>query len=298
MQFCVMGIGEVLWDVFPGGRQIGGAPYNFAFHCAQLGAQAYPISCIGKDDSGFEIQENAQSAGMNISCLQEHEEFPTGTVQVVLNSGKPSYDICRNVAWDNLQFTSGLESLAGKASAVCFGTLGQRNEVSRETIRSFMQACPDSALKIFDINLRQDFFSKARIQNSLDLANILKLSDEELPVVADLFALSGSVLDQLEELLSRFQLQLVAYTRGPNGSLLVSSSIIADHKGYIDELAVDTVGAGDSFTAALCMGLLQKRPLNEINEYANRVATFVCSQRGATPKLPKELIQGALSYAQ
>lgn len=283
----------MVWDVFPSHRRLGGAPYNYAFHCGQLSASAAIASCIGTDELGREIKAAATAAGMDTSCLQESRVFPTGTVEVTLDSGKPSYEIRKDSAWDHLAFTPQLSRLAATTDAVCFGTLGQRNESSRQTIQSFVRTCPSAALKIFDINLRQDFYSKVLIQSSLELASILKVSDEELPVLADLFSLSGSVESQLLQMIRHFELRLIAYTRGAEGSLLLSRDEVSDHGG-LDGEVVDTVGAGDSFTASLCMGLLRGWPLDRINESANRIATFVCSQKGATPALPEEIINGAI----
>lgn len=291
MPFQVIGIGEVVWDVFPSHTRLGGAPYNYAFHCAQLSARAGIVSCIGLDDPGQKIKTAAIGAKLNISCLQKNKNYPTGSVKVTLHAGKPSYEICPSVAWDYLTYDSTLSQRAPATDAVCFGTLGQRSEQSRTTIRSFVGACPVRALKIFDINLRQHFFSKELIEDSLRMANILKVSDEELPVLKNMFGLSGTPPDQLNQLMERFALRLIAYTRGPAGSLLMSKNEISEHNGLDGEVA-DTVGAGDSFTAALTMGLLREWPLEQINEYANRIATFVCSQKGATPVLPEEIIKG------
>jgi len=288
-RFTVAGIGELLWDVFPHHKRLGGAPANFAFHCYQLGAEAYPVSCVGTDELGLRIRENLREMGVDARYVLESDSFPTGTVQVILNDeGKPSYQIFENVAWDHIAFTSGLKELAAKLDAVCFGSLSQRSPVSRETIHAFLRHTPEAALRIFDVNLRQSYFSKEQIEDSLRLASILKLSDEELPVLAGYFGLRGDVMDQLSELRERFDLQLLAYTRGPDGSVLVRADEVDDAPGQ-EGLAVDSVGAGDSFTASLCMGVLQGWPLSRVNLFANRVASFVCSQKGATPILPDDL---------
>jgi len=289
-RFTVAGIGELLWDVFPEHKRLGGAPANFAFHCYQLGAKAYPVSCVGADELGRRIRDELREIGVDASYVLESDTFPTGTVQVTLNDkGKPSYQIFENVAWDHIPFTRGLEALAAKLDAVCFGSLSQRSAVSRETIRSFVRHMPPEALKIFDVNLRQSFFSKEQVEGSLQLATILKVSDEELPVLAGYFGLRGDVMVQLNGLRERFDLKLVAYTRGPDGSLLVGSGEVDDAPGE-EGLAVDSVGAGDSFTASLCMSVLKGWPLNKVNVFANRVAAFVCSRKGATPTLPEHLI--------
>jgi fructokinase len=286
----VAGIGELLWDVFPAGKHLGGAPVNFACHCGQLGAEAYPVSCIGQDVLGTEIRDALTSLQVDHSYVAEAAGHPTGTVQVTLDgNGKPAYEICEGVAWDVIPMLEKLGKLAQKSDAVCFGSLAQRSAVSRSTIHAFLKAMRPEALKIFDVNLRQSFYSEAVIEESLELATILKLSDEELPMLADLFGFDGSIEDQLAALLGKFKLHLIAYTRGPDGSLLITTDETSDHPGCPGD-AVNSVGAGDSFTAALCMGLLNQKSLNEINGHANRVATFVCSQDGATPVLPQGVL--------
>jgi fructokinase len=288
--FVIVGIGELLWDVLPRGKQLGGAPVNFACHCRQLGGLAFPVSCIGQDDLGREIREALDTLHVDHSYVIDDPNHPTGTVQVTLDpNGKPTYEICEHVAWDYLPMSDALASLAKTADAVCFGSLAQRNHVSRTTIREFLNLMRPESLRVFDVNLRQAFFSQEIIEDSLALANILKLSDEELPILTPLFNLTGSPLEQLEQLRAKFDLSLIAYTRGPNGSILVRANETHDHPGC-PGMATDSVGAGDSFTATLCTGLLRHRPLAEINEHANRVGTFVCSQTGATPTFPPELV--------
>ncbi|MEI6890709.1 MAG: carbohydrate kinase [Pontiella sp.] len=293
-KLIVAGIGELLWDVFSDHKHLGGAPANFACHVHQLGAEAYPISCVGADALGDELRGRLRSLGVDSRFVLESKSYPTGTVDVVLHAGKPTYQIHENVAWDHMPFSDELRRLAGTLDAVCFGSLSQRSEESRKTIHTFLGHMPENALKIFDVNLRQTFFSKEHIEISLELANLLKLSDEELPVLAEFFGLSGSMEEQLQQLIDRFGLRLIAYTRGPQGSLLMGVSERDDFPGCEGD-AVDTVGAGDSFTAALCMGLLQGWPLNEVSAFANRVALFVCSQKGATPLLPEELTKKVCS---
>ena len=291
--FVVVGIGELLWDVFPEGKCLGGAPVNFSYHCHQLGASAYPVSVVGADKLGAEIRDVLVGEDVPDQFVVQDELHPTGTVQVTLGNGIPSYEICEGVAWDHIPMSGDLGALAKEADAVCFGSLAQRSEVSRGTIHAFLGAMRPDALKIFDVNLRQAFFSKEIIEASLDHSNMLKLSDEELPVLADLFGISGSVSEQLEALRAKFDLKLIAFTRGPAGSLLISADETSDHPGC-PGVAVNSVGAGDSFTAALCMGLLSRKPLAEINAHANRVATYVCSQDGATPVLPAALREKAV----
>jgi len=308
--FIVAGIGELLWDVFPEGKRLGGAPVNFSYHCHQLGATGYPVSAVGNDELGAEIRDVLVAKSLPDLFVAVDETHPTGTVQVTLENGKPRYEICEGVAWDHIPMSgpelcesafgspkepnrrevAKLETLAQKTDAVCFGSLAQRNDVSRATIQAFLGAMRPETLKIFDVNLRQAFFSKEIIEASLSHANILKLSDEELPVLAEMFGIAGTVSEQLEALCEKFDLKLVAYTRGRDGSLLVAADETSDHPGCPGE-AINSVGAGDSFTAALCLGLLNGNPLSEINEHANRVATYVCSQDGATPVLPADLLE-------
>ena len=280
----VVGIGEVLWDVFPEGKKLGGAPLNFSHHCGQLGASAHPVSAVGADADGAEIRQILASKNLPDAQVQTDTAHPTGRVNVTLQNGKPTYEILAEVAWDYIRFDQNLRDLASRADAVCFGSLAQRSPVSRATILAFLEAMRPEALRIFDVNLRQNFYSQEILETSLRHANIFKLSDEELPTLAGFFDLSGEVLEQLQALRRMFDLRLVAYTRGGEGSLLVTANETSDHPGFPTEV-IDTVGAGDSFTATLCMGLLQNLPLAEINRRACQVASFVCSQSGATPQL-------------
>lgn len=288
-KLTVVGIGELLWDVFPSHKRLGGAPANFACHASRLGAQAYPVSSIGSDALGIELLQQLKEMGVSSQYIFE-VNYKTGIVDVVLSSGKPTYKIHEDVAWDYIPLTDDLKALSGKLDAVCFGSLSQRSEESRTTIHAFLRSLPENTLKIFDVNLRQSFFSKDLIAASLKLANILKLSDEELPVLADYFGLTGNVEEQLKQLLNQFDLRLIGYTRGPDGSILMNAFDMDDAAGLPGK-AVDSVGAGDSFTAALCMGLLKEWPLKKVNLFANEVATFVCSQKGATPLLPRYLLE-------
>jgi fructokinase len=275
--------------MFPAGKKLGGAPLNFSYHCHQLGAQGYPVSAIGRDGLGIEILAVLDAKGIpreHVAVLGDH---PTGTVEVTLDGdGIPAYVITEGVAWDYLPESAALLELAGRADAACFGSLAQRNAVSRHTIAGFLQAMRPESLRICDVNLRQQFYSNAILLASLELCNILKLSDEELPVIAGMLGVSGPAEAQLRAIVEQFDLRLVAYTRGPDGSLLVTPGASNDHSGYPVK-AVNSVGAGDSFTAALCMGMLNGESLEGINEHANRVAAHVCTQDTATPELPAEL---------
>ncbi len=285
----VIGIGELLWDVFPDGHRLGGAPANFAYHCQQLGAEACPVSCVGEDALGREIRVALEDLGVNHTLVAHDSKHPTGTVQVSLDAnGQPTYEICTDVAWDFIPLSSELKAVAERADAACFGSLAQRSQISRSTIHQFLKTMRPETLKIFDANLRQNFFTKETLNASLGYANLLKLSDDELPVLAELFGLTGSTTDQLTQLLQRFDMRLIAYTRGAKGSLLMTPDETIEHSGHPAGV-VNSVGAGDSFTASLCLGLLNGHPLLQINDHANRVASYVCSQDSATPKLPHSL---------
>lgn len=298
MSFIVAGIGELLWDEFAEWRRMGGAPVNFAFHCRQLGARAYPVSCVGADPDGREIMTAIAELGLPTDYIEEQSSHPTGRVRVELDAeGKPRYEIAGQSAWDFVSFSEALWNLAARTDAVCFGTLAQRGRVSREAIQRFVHSCPEHALRIFDVNLRQAFYDASVIEASLRLANVLKISDEELPVLARMFDLGASVDSQVSKLMDRFGLRLVAYTRGGRGSLLVTPNEQVEHAGGLS-MPVDTVGAGDSYTAAMCMALLRNDPLPEVIRKASRVASFVCGERGATPRLPASLTAEFLAERQ
>lgn len=284
--FSCFGIGEILWDLLPSGRQLGGAPANFAYHAHALGIASGAISRIGNDSLGHEIQARFNAMSLPVSHLQVDDVAPTGTVEVQLTSeGQPRFIIHENVAWDRLAASGAALAAISQADAICFGTLAQRHEVSRKAILSLVAATPPQALRIFDINLRQHFYSREIIEQSLTMANVLKLNHDELPVLAAMFNLSGSTKAQMQELALRFELRLVALTRGADGSLLFSEGHWSEQAG-IPAKVIDTVGAGDCFTAALAVGLLNGIPLDGINFLANQLASYVCSCPGATPPLP------------
>lgn len=289
MSWRVLGLGEVLWDLLPAGAQLGGAPANFAYHARALGADAGVITRIGSDSLGDDILRRFDVMGLPASLVQRDANAPTGTVTVQLGAdGVPQFTIHENVAWDRLTTTEEALAAVADADAVCFGSLGQRCEPARSSIRQLVSAARPAALRIFDINLRQHFYSREVIEHSLQQANVLKLNDTELPVLAALFGLTGSVSGQLAELTRRFELEVVALTRGPQGSLLLGPGGWSDQPGL--PVAVrDTVGAGDAFTAALTVGLLQGMTLDAVNRLANEVARHVCSCTGATPPLPAHL---------
>lgn len=289
MNFKVVGIGEVLWDLFPGGRQLGGAPANFTYHACALGADARLISRVGHDDLGREALDRLTKLGLPTDCIEVDLALPTGTVKVeVTPEGQPQFQIQEQVAWDALSGESPSRLAVGAADAICFGTLAQRSETSRSTIISLVAAAPPQALRILDVNLRQDYFSSRLINESLAFANVLKLNETELPHLAGIFDLSGDERSQILQLAKRNLLRVVAYTRGGRGSLLFSEGRWSEHPGFPTKIA-DTVGAGDSFTATLALGVLAGWPLDEIHRRASEVAAYVCSQPGGMPELPERL---------
>jgi fructokinase len=295
MNFNVIGVGEVLWDLLLTGPQLGGAPANFAYHAHALGAQAQVITRVGKDDYGHEIIRRFHAMGLPETTVQIDETVPTGTAKVALSGdGLAHFTIQENVAWDYIALTREALATASEAHAICFGSLAQRSEASRNAIQRLVAETPTDALRVFDINLRQQFYSRRVVEESLQLANVLKFNDDELPILAEMFSLNGSTEHQIECLAHTFSLRLVALTRGANGSLLYQKN--DDEVRWSDcpsrpVKVVDTVGAGDSFTAAMVLGLLRKMDLDEINSIANEVARYVCSQPGATPTMPVEFAQ-------
>jgi len=290
-KISVAGLGEILWDVFPDGKKLGGAPGNFAFHGQQLGFEANVISAVGIDDNGVEILEKIDDFNLDVKYIERLKEFPTGKVTVKVNDkGIPNYTIHENVAWDNISWNEDLSQLANELDAVCFGSLAQRNKVSHETIARFLNHTKPQCLRVFDINLRQQFYSKEIIHTSLLYANILKLNEDELPVVANIFNYSGSEEEILEHLMTDYQLRIIALTKGSVDSLLI------DHTGisYCEVPKVnivDTVGAGDSFTAVLVAGILNGIDLNIVHKVATNIAAYVCTQNGATPFLPANFLK-------
>ena len=286
----LVGLGEVLWDMLPTGRQLGGAPANFAYHAQALGARGVVASRVGDDDLGRAICRSLDEKGLELTHVCVDTTHPTSTVSVDLDDrGQPRFTIHEDVAWDFLETTPELLDLAAHADAVCFGSLAQRSDVSRKTICRFLEATGPDCLRVFDVNLRQHYYSEAIVRESLGRADVLKLSAEELPVVGELLAVTGPDNEMLGRLLEAFSLQAVALTRGEQGCLLSTANENAEHPGYTPGRIADTVGAGDAFTAALALGLLEGRPLGAVAAYANRLASYVCSQEGAMPSVPDRL---------
>jgi len=280
----------VLWDVFPDGEHFGGAPANVAMHAAALGARAYLISAVGNDPRGDAALARLDAAGVNRDAVTQLPGRPTGIVAVTVDAkGQPTFDIVRDVAWDYLPWSRAVQDVAARAEAICFGTLAQRGAISRATIQRAIAATGIFAWRLFDVNLRQRYFDERVVRASLAMANAIKLNDEELPVIARLCKLTAtSAVDQLRQLSDWFGLRLAALTRGAAGSVLVSPNEVCESPARTTVVR-DTVGAGDAFTAALLVGLLERRPLTEVSERANAVAAYVCSQPGATPPIPEAL---------
>ena len=290
MNNIVVGMGEALWDVLPEGKKIGGAPANFAYHVSQFGLASEVISAVGDDALGDEILENLTSKGL--SHLIEKVPYPTGTVQVEIDqAGVPQYEIKENVAWDNIPYTARLEAIAERTGAVCFGSLAQRNVVSRNTINRFLDAMPqtDSTAIVFDVNLRQGFYNNEILCNSMKRCNILKINDEELVTVSRMFGYPGIDLqDKCWILLDKYNLKMLILTCGINGSYVFTPGNVSFQPTPKVEVA-DTVGAGDSFTAAFIASILKGKSVAEAHALAVQTSAYVCTQKGAMPVLPKEL---------
>ncbi|WP_289746701.1 carbohydrate kinase family protein [Paramuribaculum intestinale] len=286
----VVGMGEALWDVLPEGKKIGGAPANFAYHVSQFGLPSCVVSAVGADALGKEIVENFTSKGLN--QLIAEVPYPTGTVQVEIDqAGVPQYEIKENVAWDNIPWTKQLESLAARTKAVCFGSLAQRNVVSRNTINRFLDAMPGKgdSFVVFDVNLRQGFYNKEILCNSMKRCNILKINDEELVTVSRMFGYPGIDLqDKCWILLGKYNLKMLILTCGINGSYVFTPGNVSFYPTPMVEVA-DTVGAGDSFTAAFIASLLKGRSVVEAHSLAVHTSAYVCTKNGAMPILPPQL---------
>ena len=286
----VVGLGEVLWDVLPEGKKLGGAPANFAYHAGQfLGMdETIAVSALGNDKLADETIDALKEHGLN--DLLPRVPYPTGTVQVQLDEqGIPTYDIKENVAWDNIPFDDDIAAIARNCRAVCFGSLAQRNVVSRATIHKFLDATPDDCVKIFDINLRQQFYTMEIIRESLQRCNILKINDEELVLIGRMFGYPGlDIENKCWLILGKYNLDMLVLTCGTNGSYVFTPG----QKSFQETPKVkvaDTVGAGDSFTGSFCAAILNGKPMAEAHKLAVEVSAYVCTQNGAMPKLPEEL---------
>ena len=288
----VVGLGELIWDLFPEGRRLGGAPSNFAYVSRLLGNDAAVASRVGRDALGREAVERLERAGLSTEYLQSDGEHPTGTVGVRIGAnGEPHFNVNENSAWDYLEWTPEWGRLAGRAAAVCFGTLGQRRPEARATITRFLGATRPGALRLFDVNLRHSFFTPDMLARSLRLSTVVKLNAEELAAAGSMLSLrAAGQVETARELLELFDLRLVAVTRGAAGSLLVSRDEADEHPGFRAERVADTIGCGDAFAAALAHCLRRGAPLPLSNEIANRVGSWLATQQGATPEADDETI--------
>ena len=290
MKNIIVGMGEALWDCLPEGRKFGGAPANFAYHVGQFGWHSVVVSAVGQDALGDEILDIVR--GVNLDHRIARVAYPTGTVQVTLSGeGIPAYEICEDVAWDNIPWSDELEALARQTRAVCFGALAQRNAVSRQTILRFIDTMDQDTERIFDINLRQHFYSLEVIEESLRRATILKLNDEEIDVVSAMLSLTGSVEERCRQIIARYdRLQMVILTCGAIGSNVFT----AGETSYVDTPKVkvaDTVGAGDSFTATFVAQYLKGKSIPEAHRIAVQASAFVCTQNGAMPVFPASILE-------
>ena len=289
MNKTIVGLGEALWDCLPNGSKLGGAPANFAYHTSQFGFEAYAVSALGNDALGDQTVKEFDEK--QLRYIMPRVAYPTGTVQVTLDQqGVPTYDIKQGVAWDNIPFTPEVDTLAKRTDCVCFGSLAQRSEVSRTTINRFIDAMPNDSLKIFDINLRQNFYTKEIIQDSLRKCDILKINDEELVTIGRLFNYPG--LDMENKcwlILGKYNLKMLVLTCGTNGSYVFAPAEKSfQPTPHVD--VVDTVGAGDSFTGSFAAAILSGMPLADAHRLAVEVSAYVCTQQGAMPRLPQKLI--------
>ena len=287
----IVGLGEALWDVLPEGKKLGGAPANFAYHAGQFLGQdnTLAVSALGEDKLAEETLDSLREHGLNY--LMPRVPYPTGTVQVTLDDeGIPSYDIKENVAWDNIPLDSDVEAVARQCRAVCFGSLAQRNVVSRETIHRFLDLTPADCVKIFDINLRQNFYTKEVIQESMRRCNILKINDEELVLIGRMFGYPGlDIENKCWLILGKYNLDMLVLTCGTNGSYVFSPGQMSFQETPKVTVA-DTVGAGDSFTGSFCAAILSGKPVAEAHRIAVEVSAYVCTQNGAMPPISDELL--------
>lgn len=288
MKRLVVGLGEVLWDMLPEGRKIGGAPVNFAYHAGQFGIDTMAVSAIGNDKLGEDTI--AEMNGKHLNHIFPSVPYPTGSVQVSLDEkGVPAYDIKENVAWDNIPFTNEIESVARSCRAVCFGSLAQRNAVSRNTIRKFIESTPSGCIRIFDINLRQNFYTSNVIHDSLELCNILKINDEEIMLVSRMFNYDSSNIENVcRTIMEDFSLGMVILTCGTKGSYIFTKDDVSFMPTPKVNVA-DTVGAGDSFTGSFCAAILRGLPVAEAHKKAVEVSAYVCTQNGAMPEIPESM---------
>jgi fructokinase len=283
----VGGAGEVLWDLLPAGKQLGGAPANFVYFAGALGAKGLLVSRVGADELGKEALRRLEERGTDTEGVTPDAAHETGRATVTLDAGVPHFTIHQPAAWDFILPTPAILARLARADAICFGTLGRRHAVSRSSIRQMVSSVPKSALRVFDVNLRKPFYSKELIDEGLDLANVLKLNEEELAIISEMYGLEGAERRRLGALRDRFEMQVVALTKGAAGSLVMTGRRVSQQPA-MPTVIRDTVGAGDAFTAGLVMGLLRSDDLDALHARAARLAAYVCSRSGATPPVPTD----------
>jgi fructokinase len=291
LPFKILSFGEILWDVFPNGKKPGGAPANFAYHCKQLGAEVCLLSQVGLDENGQDLLDFCNSIGLSTALIGVSATKPTGTVSVRLrNDGQPDYTITQDVAWDFLEATPESLQWVAKTDVVAFGSLAARSEQNRKTLQNILHVAPSSVIRVLDLNLREPFCERKNIEFVLSCADILKLNDDELNRITEMFGFpQNSVEKQLQKLREFYQFRLVILTCGANGNWLTTNSEqIFTHGIEVD--VADTVGAGDAFTASSVLGFLSQKPLPVIGRQANELAAYVCTQHGGTPPIPKKFL--------
>lgn len=295
----IIGLGEILWDIFPDAARFGGAPANFACSAAgmkTIPAEVYMVSAVGSDPLGHQAIEAIKDHGVRTDAIEQNSKA-TGQVNVSVDEhGIASYEFAADAAWDNLHWSDDLAELAAQADAVCWGTLGQRCQTSQNVIEKFLSATNPECLRVLDINLRSPFWNQTLLRKSLPMANVLKCNEDELPVLSQIFEMNGDAHSVLLQLKQRFGLKLVALTRGGQDSILLfeGEEFEGEQTSQLPAIptkVVDTVGAGDCFTAAIVLGMLDNMPLTDLHHWACQVSAYVCSQPGATPPIPTELSQ-------
>lgn len=288
-----VGIGELLWDIFPdNGKVLGGAPSNFAYHAAQLGCNSVIVSRVGTDKLGTEALAQISNLGIATEHIQIDSSQPTGTVKVAINNNEPEYEIVENIAWDNIEWQGKLHALANHADVICFGTLAQRNKTSRETIIKFLKSVSEKTTIIFDVNLRQNFYDKKTIAKSMNIADIVKLNYDEFDkIMGMLYPGTDHTTWLAKDLLEDFGLKMLCITRGERGCILTTPCKTVELPGTDKSKVVDTVGAGDSFTAALAFHYIKGSPLQRTAQAAADYASYVVTHKGATPPVSKTLLK-------
>ena len=286
----ILGIGELVWDVFPEGKQLGGAPVNFAFFAKELGAEAYPVAALGTDELGDEAIQMLKPSGLSLDFIQRNSLDTSRVLVTTDENGVPQYEIVENVAWDAMECNTEVLALASEADVICWGSLAQRSEKSRESILAILDAAPETCLMVFDINIRQKFYTAEVIEESLKRADILKLNEDELPIVCELFGIEGTQAEQISQIIERYDLKNVIFTQGAVCSEVYDAGGLVSGMDTPKVEVADTVGAGDSFTATYVTSILLGRTPLQAHELAVKVAAFVCTQNGAINPLPSEYL--------